>query len=198
MRSPPSTLSSRNAPPSARSFANAETGVSRSASRSRTTGTSVRVFVFVVSTVVMSCLLAQNKNPRPITGRGLVVPPDLGPPSLADPQPPLSRSALSNGGLPGVASADLRFATPSRGTHSRRFRRPGLTPRPGSLAGTHGLIAPARATFPQILAPVQSQGLAPVTPHVRRRRDAVSRPCDPSRAPAARRASQPLAATLRE
>src|SRR5256885_50271 len=41
----------------------------------------------------------ENKNPRPITGRGLVVPPDLGPPSLADPQPPLSRSAPLTVGL---------------------------------------------------------------------------------------------------
>src|SRR5216684_7898918 len=49
MRSPPSTLSRRNAPPSGRSFANAETGVSRSASRSRTIGTSSRVLFFVVA-----------------------------------------------------------------------------------------------------------------------------------------------------
>src|SRR5437870_13316407 len=160
MRSPPSTLSKRNAPPSARSFANAETGVSRSASRSRTTGTSVRVFILVVSTIATSCLLPEeNKNPRPITGRGLVVPPDLGPPSLADPQPPLSRSALLTVGFraslvrPSLRDTVSRdpFAplSPSRAHTSPRFSC--RHPRPNRSRSSD---------VPRNPSTVQSQGLA--------------------------------------
>src|SRR6266850_8343795 len=54
MRSPPSADSKRNAPPSERSFAKAETGVSRSASRSRMTGTSRVAFGAVIATFVPS------------------------------------------------------------------------------------------------------------------------------------------------
>ena len=64
MRSPPSTLSRRNAPPSGRSLANAETGVSRSASRSRTTGTSSRVFLVVAvsTTRLQTKTLARSRD----------------------------------------------------------------------------------------------------------------------------------------
>src|SRR5437773_1385017 len=65
MRSPPSTLSRRKAPPSGRSLANADTGVSRSASRSRTIGTSSRVVVFdvaVSTTRLQTKTLARSRD----------------------------------------------------------------------------------------------------------------------------------------
>src|SRR5207248_9165189 len=80
----------RTAPRGGRSFANAETGAWRSAGRSRVTGTRSTTFAAVIATTSTP---RKTKTLVRISGRGLVVPPDLGPPLLADPQPPRTRSA---------------------------------------------------------------------------------------------------------
>src|SRR5206468_756138 len=103
MRSPPSADSRRNAPPSARSFANAETGVSRSARRSRITGTS-----FVVRCVVTAIRspFARNERPSlPTSGRGSWCHPNLPTSEHSVPRVGLSLhlhgAPVGNGGLPG-------------------------------------------------------------------------------------------------
>src|SRR6202158_4713737 len=156
MRSPPSADSKRNAPPSGRSFANAETGVSRSARRSRMTGTSSMVAGAVITTFTLPSvafgalpLPPKTNSPRPISGRGLVVPPDRAVASLRRPQPLLSASEapglarafrtpthsapVGNGGLPAAAS---RFLSPRRLARAIRSRSPSrFSPSPVRFPG---------------------------------------------------------------
>src|SRR6267143_761009 len=144
MRSPPSTLSRRKAPPSGRSFANADTGVSRSARRSRTSGTSPRTAFPVVTTVVMASLPPKQK-PSPAHG---------------------TRARGATRSWPAIAGRPSASAVTERPLITEGFRAPvlvfrdavsrdpfaplpppGLPPVPGSLSVFRGLIAPARATF---------------------------------------------------
>src|SRR6266550_3996054 len=142
MRSPPSTLSRRKAPPSGRSLTNADTGVSRSASRSRTIGTSSRVVVFVVA---VSTTRLQTKTLARSRDEGSWCHPILaaiagGPLASAVTERPSVtvgfRASLGNA-LQDAVSRDPFAPLPP----------PGLPPLPGSLSVCHGLIAPARATF---------------------------------------------------
>src|SRR5205814_7170345 len=123
----PSTLSRRNAPPKGRSLANADTGVSRSASRSRTTGAISRVLFFVVAvstTRLQTKTLARSRDEgswcHPISARhcwrtlclrGHGAP-------------------FGNGGLPGIPRKRLQDAV-SRDPFAP-LPPPGLPPLPGS------------------------------------------------------------------
>src|SRR5438876_938383 len=148
MRSPPSTLSRRKAPPSGRSFANADTGVSRSASRSRTIGTSSRVLFFVVAvstTRLQTKTLARSRDEgswcHPILARHrwrTLCLRGHGAPELTVG----FRASLGNA-LQDAVSRDPFAPLPP----------PGLTPLAGSLSVFRGLIAPARATFAKTVAP---------------------------------------------
>src|SRR5213078_2665787 len=147
MRSPPSTLSRRNAPPSGRSLANAETGVSRSASRSRTTGTSSRVFfvVAVSTTRLQTKTLARSRDEgswcHPILARHrwrTLCLRGHGAPELTVG----FRASLENA-LQDAVSRDPFAPLPP----------PGLTPLAGSLSVFRSLVAPARATFAKTVAP---------------------------------------------
>src|SRR5437773_7201022 len=148
MRSPPSADSRRNAPPSPRSFANAETGVSRSARRSRITGTS-----FVVRCVVHAIRspFARYERPSlPTSGRGSWCHPNL--PTSEHPVPRVGLSLhlhgapVGNGGLParGTDSRVLPRVLRDPFAPSPRSR---LSPAPGSLPRLDGLLVLARTTF---------------------------------------------------
>src|SRR5438128_226628 len=165
MRSPPSTLSSRNAPPSGRSFANADTGVSRSARRSRTTGTSSRTAFFVVTTVVICLPPAKTKTLARSRDEGSWCHPILARHRWRTLSLRSHGAPFANGGLPGIPTAQqLRRATPVTRPNDRfqdavsrdpfaPLPPPGLPPLPGSLSVFRGLIAPARATFAKTVAP---------------------------------------------
>ena len=132
MRSPPSADSRRNAPPSTRSFANAETGVSRSARRSRMTGTSSMVFGAVTATFALPSV-ADRDLPLPprkqialarSRDEGSWCHPIVPPHRCGDLSLPHQGAPVGNGGLPAAANRSP-FAAASRGSHSNRARRPG-------------------------------------------------------------------------
>src|SRR2546430_549358 len=159
MRSPPSTLSRRKAPPSGRSLANADTGVSRSASRPRTIGTSSRVLFFVVAvstTRLQTKTLARSRDEgswcHPILARHRWRTLSLrghGAPSVTVG----FRASLGNA-LQDAVSRDPFAPLPP----------PGLTPLAGSLSVFRSLIAPARATFAKTVAPGRGPPTGPGAP----------------------------------
>src|SRR5438445_2082678 len=142
MRSPPSTLSRRKAPPSGRSLANADTGVSRSASRSRTIGTSSRVLFFVVA---VSTTRLQTKTLARSRDEGSWCHPILARHRWRTLSLRSHGAPFANGGLPGIPTAhQLRRPTPVTRPNDRfqdaasraplpPLPHPGLPPLPGSL-----------------------------------------------------------------
>src|SRR5207245_1929814 len=125
-------------------------GGSRSARRSRATGTSPRTASFVVTTVVMACLPPKQK-PSPVHGTRARGATRSWPAIAGGP----SASAVTERPLitAGFRASVLVFRDAVSRDPFAPLPPPGLPPTPGSLSVFRGLIAPARATFAKTVAP---------------------------------------------